>query len=143
MHYIEGIEDENRIEEILNSILGYLGEDGDFSLHFITDEEIRELNREYRGMDNPTDILTFAINDGEEFPMPEEEKELGDVFISLDSMRRNAESFGVDEDEELKRLLVHGILHLEGYDHSSNDFASEPMLIRQEKIMQELGFLSH
>ena len=75
--------------------------------------------------------------------MPEEEKELGDVFISLDSMRRNAESFGVDEDEELKRLLVHGILHLEGYDHSSNDFASEPMLIRQEKIMKELGFLSH
>ncbi|MDY5931808.1 MAG: rRNA maturation RNase YbeY [Candidatus Ornithospirochaeta sp.] len=143
MHYIEGIEDENRIEEILNSILGYLGEDGDFSLHFITDEEIRDLNREYRGMDNPTDILTFAINDGEEFPMPEEEKELGDVFISLDSMRRNAESFGVDEDEELKRLLVHGILHLEGYDHSSNDFASEPMLIRQEKIMKELGFLSH
>lgn len=143
MHYIEGIEDENRIEEILNSILSYLGEDGDFSLHFITDEEIRDLNREYRGMDNPTDILTFAINDGEEFPMPEEEKELGDVFISLDSMRRNAESFGVDEDEELKRLLVHGILHLEGYDHSSNDFASEPMLIRQERIMKELGFLSH
>ena len=72
----------------------------------------------------------------------EEEKELGDVFISIESMNRNAASLGVDENEELRRLLVHGILHLRGMDHGTNDFSTEPMLIEQERIMKELGFLA-
>ena len=122
----------------LDRILSYLGEDGEFSVHFVTDDEIRALNRDYREKDEPTDILTFRILDGEEFPsFPGEEKELGDMFISLDAMRRNAAEFSVSPDEELFRLLVHGILHLQGYDHSTNDFASEPMLIRQEEIIRE------
>ena len=146
MHYIE---DENNtvdvemVEKWISEILSYLGENGDFSLHFITDEEMRSLNKEYRDKDEPTDILTFAINDGEEFPaFDEEEKELGDVFISTESMERNAASLGVDREEELRRLLVHGILHLRGMDHSTNDFDKEPMLLEQERIMRELGFLS-
>ena len=57
-------------------------------------------------------------------------------------MRRNAASFSVSEEEELRRLLVHGILHLLGYDHATNDFASEPMLMKQEKMMADLGFRS-
>ena len=146
MHYIE---DENNtvdvemVEKWISEILSYLGENGDFSLHFITDEEMRSLNKEYRDKDEPTDILTFAINDGDEFPVMEgEERELGDVFISIDSMKRNASFFAVDESEELRRLLVHGILHLRGMDHSTNDFDKEPMLLEQERIMRELGFLS-
>ncbi len=145
MHYIEdesGSVDTAYADSIISRILSYLGEDGDFSLHFISDDEMRDLNREYRGIDDPTDILTFAINDGEAFPSVEgEEKELGDIFISIDSMNRNADSLMVDRDEELRRLLVHGILHLRGLDHATNDFASEPMLIEQERIMKELGFL--
>ena len=145
MHYIEdegGAVDAAQVESWLDRILSYLGEDGDFSLHFITDSEIQALNRDYREKDEPTDILTFAINDGEAFPQAEgEEKELGDVFISLDSMARNADALSVPRQEELRRLLVHGILHLRGMDHATNDFASEPMLIEQERIMKELGFL--
>ena len=135
--------DEKAVSEALDSILSYLGESGDFSLHFVSDDEIRALNRDYRGKDEPTDILTFALSDGEAFPSFEgEERELGDVFISLESMRRNASAFSVPEDEELHRLLIHGLLHLLGFDHATNDFASEPMLIRQEEMMRSLGFCS-
>ena len=145
MHYIEdeaGVIDAALVDGWISRILSYLGEDGDFSLHFISDDEIRSLNSEYRAKDEPTDILTFAINDGEPFPVAEgEEKELGDIFISVDSMNRNADSLSVDRAEELRRLLVHGILHLRGMDHSTNDFQTEPMLIEQERIMKELGFL--
>ena len=146
MHYIDDETnsiDIEMVDELIGKILSYLNETGDFSLHFVSDEEIRNLNRDYRGIDDPTDILTFAINDGEAFPQfDEEEKELGDVFISIESMNRNAASLGVDENEELRRLLVHGILHLRGMDHGTNDFSTEPMLIEQERIMKELGFLA-
>ena len=153
MYYIEKDEtidlDLALVEKTLDLLLAYLKEDRDFSLHFISDEEIRELNNDYRGIDSPTDILTFAINDGDDFPIVfdddeiiEEEEEMGDVFISLDSMNRNAQEFGVSSDEELKRLLLHGLLHLRGMDHKTNDFASEPMLIEQERILLELGLKS-
>ena len=100
---------------------------------------MRNLNNSFRGKDEPTDILSFAINDGDEFPSMEgEEREIGDIFISVESMKRNAESFSVSAGEELRRLLVHGLLHLRGMDHSSNDFSSEPMLIEQERIMKAL-----
>ena len=139
--YAEPGIDEREVAEALDSILSYLDESGEFSLHFVSDDEIRDLNRDYRGKDEPTDILTFALSDGEAFPTFEgEERELGDIFISLESMRRNAAAFSVPEDEELKRLLIHGTLHLLGFDHATNDFASEPMLIRQEEMMRSLGF---
>ena len=134
-----GMIDVESIGRDLDLILSYLGEDGEFSVHFVTDEEIQALNRDYRGKDEPTDILTFRILDGEEFPsFPGEEKELGDMFISMDAMRRNAAEFSVSPDEELFRLLLHGVLHLEGYDHQTNDFSSEPMLMRQEEIIKKV-----
>ena len=142
MYYIEneeGAVDTWEVEKDLDALLAYLDEDGDFSIHFITDEEMRNLNNSFRGKDEPTDILSFAINDGDEFPSMEgEEREIGDIFISVESMKRNAESFSVSAGEELRRLLVHGLLHLRGMDHSSNDFSSEPMLIEQERIMKAL-----
>lgn len=143
MYYIdikEGEEiNEDYVRSSLDRILEYLKEDGEFSISFIDDEEIKSLNKEYRDIDSPTDILTFRLDDDESFPtIEEEEKELGDIFISLDSMARNAEEFGVDRNDELRRLLLHGILHLEGYDHKSNDFKTEPMLIKQEEILKEI-----
>ena len=145
MHYIEDETGSINIEEVdalLGKILRYLGETGDFSLHFISDEEMKSLNSEYRGIDDPTDILTFAINDGEAFPSVEgEENELGDIFISIDSMTRNADALSVDRAEELRRLLVHGVLHLRGMDHKTNDFSTEPMLREQERILEALDFL--
>ena len=141
MHYLETGSyklDEEGLDKALCKIEERLGVTGEFSVHFVSDEEIRTLNREYRDRDEATDILTFAMNDGEGFIVPEEEEDLGDLFISLESMRRNAQEFGVSEEEELKRLLLHGVMHLLGYDHETNDFSKEPMLIEQEKLMQEL-----
>lgn len=126
-----------KIGKSLDYFIKRINLDGNFSVTFVSDEEIEELNREYREKDEPTDILTFALSDGDEFPNPEGEKELGDVFISLESMRRNAVEFEVPEDEELERLLLHGLLHLSGMDHRSNDFSSEEMLLLQEKILRE------
>lgn len=145
MYYIECDDsrvDEKSVESKLILLLEYLGETRDFSLHFVSDEEIQVMNNDYRSIDSPTDILTFAINDGDDFPILEEEEiDLGDVFISLDSMLRNAEEFKVSEDEELSRLLLHGLLHLRGMDHSTNDFTKEPMLIEQERILKEVGLI--
>ncbi len=145
MYYIENDDeriDEEEVKKSLDIFLGYLNEKRDFSLNFISDDEIQALNKEYRGIDTPTDILTFALQDGDEFPTFGEAEELGDIFISIDSMKRNAIDFKVSEDEELKRLLLHGILHLRGLDHKSNDFLTEPMLIEQERILKALGMVS-
>ena len=80
--------------DLLSSSIEISEKEPEFSLHFVTDDEIRELNRTYRDKDEPTDVLTFAFNDGDEFPeIDEETEDLGDIFISLESMRRNAESF--------------------------------------------------
>lgn len=134
------IEDEERLEAFtrrrIEEFLPKTGIDGSFSLTYVDDEEIHGLNREYRGIDSPTDILTFAITDGEEFPlMPGEEKEYGDCFISIEAMKRNADEFGASYEEELSRLILHGMLHLSGMNHATNDFRSEPMLVLQESII--------
>ena len=130
----------DEVKEALNKFLKYLHEERDFSVSFVSDEEIRELNKEYRDIDAPTDILTFRLADSDiDFPLgDEEDSETGDIFISMESMRRNAKEFGVSENEELRRLLLHGLLHLRGLDHKSNDFSTEPMLVEQEKILKEI-----
>ncbi len=125
-------------ENKLDRILKYLGEERDFSVTFVTDDEIQALNKEYRDIDAPTDILSFRLADGDDF-FPSADEELGDIFISIDSMKRNADDLGVDYNEELERLLLHGVLHLRGMDHKTNDFATEPMLIEQERILGELN----
>ena len=106
------------------------------SVLFCGDEFIRELNREYRAKDEPTDVLSFTMGD-----RVEEEGETawlaGDIVISLPALGRNAADFSVDSDAELKRLLIHGILHLSGLDHESND-PSEPMLVEQENLLSRI-----
>lgn len=143
MYYIDIRDDEDVdasfVEDSLDKILNRLNEPGDFSISFIDDDEMKAMNNEYRNIDAPTDILTFRLDDEDSFPQIDEgEKELGDIFISIDSMKRNANEFGVDEENELRRLLLHGILHLRGLDHKSNDFNTEPMLIEQEKLLKEI-----
>ncbi len=132
---VEGV-DLKRAEELLRLCLSKIDIDGDFTVTFVDKDEIRLLNREYRGIDLSTDILTFAFDDGPEFPAFIKEK--GDIFISLSDMKENADYFSVDLDEELLRLLVHGLLHLNGMDHETNDFKSEEMLILQENIISQI-----
>lgn len=125
-------------------------ENCEFSVSFVSDQAMQELNNTYRGKNEPTDILSFVQDDDiEDFTWPEvafEEddtppeplKVLGDMVISLDTLKRNAQSFTVSPDEELFRLLIHGVLHLLGNDHASND-ANEPMLLQQEELLSKLG----
>ena len=106
------------------------------------DEYIRQLNKAYRQIDSATDVLSFE-NDEEYEDEEGKWKCLGDIAISLDTLPVNADYFEVDADSELKRLLVHGILHLNGYDHGEEHIenGSQPeceMLQLQEKTLAEL-----
>lgn len=113
----------------------------EISLLLCDDGFMRDLNRRYRGRDRPTDVLSFRQADGEE-SMPEAGGRVaGDIVISLETMRRNALAGGRDMEEELKRLLVHGLLHLSGMDHAEGDDPDQPageMLARQERLLAGL-----
>ncbi|HXG42239.1 MAG TPA: rRNA maturation RNase YbeY [Dehalococcoidia bacterium] len=85
----------------------------------ITDDEaVRELNRTYAGEDETTDVLSFSLQEGEAFPSPDGLLRLGEVVISLPMARRQAQAAGRSLSAEVAHLLVHGILHLLGYDHA-------------------------
>lgn len=85
--------------------------DAELSISFIDDSKMRELNRTYRKIDRTTDVLSFPQSEGPYFTL------LGDIIISLDTARRHSTSYGVTLHEELRKLIIHGILHLLGYDH--------------------------
>jgi probable rRNA maturation factor len=101
------------------------------------DKTITDLNYQYRNKNEPTDILSFNLGE----TVKENEKTVflpGDIVISLDTLRENALYFQTPEDEELRRLLIHGILHLDGMDHKTLE-KDEPMLELQENILNRLN----
>ena len=87
---------------------------GELTVVLTDDAEIRRLNRTYRGKDRATDVLSFSLGDGRG-----DTELIGDVVISVDTATRQARSYGASLEEELARLLVHGTLHLCGYDHQT------------------------
>jgi probable rRNA maturation factor len=126
------------VEEFAFSVLGRVGKDGwDLAVVFCGDDEMSALNKTWRGKDEATDVLSFP--DGEAFEEGGERRvNAGDIVISTETLKANAAYFSVEETTELRRLIIHGILHLAGYDHETND-ASEPMLELQEKILADRG----
>jgi len=99
-------------------LLAAAGEDGaGLSLTLVSDGAIRTLNREYRGKDAPTDVLSFPLEGDGAPPVPE--RLLGDVVISVETARRQAADYGAPLQRELYRLLIHGLLHLMGHDHEA------------------------
>ena len=136
---------QEKIIAYMQAVCKQIGADNkEFSLLICNDEYIKKLNKTYRSKDEPTDILSFCTEDEEPWDFvtdPEEADETiywGDLVLSVDSLKTNAEYFKVEQQEEFKRLLIHGILHLSGMDHKTND-TNEEMLIYQEKILQEFG----
>ena len=110
------------------------------SLVLADDAYIQELNCHYRGKDMPTDVLSFALNEGEE---PEiiggpEENLLGDIIISLETAQRQAADYGHSLDRELAFLTVHGLLHLLGYDHE-NEEDRQAMRAEEERVLDLIG----
>lgn len=132
-----------KVEPFLQNVMQKAGYDGqEFSVFFCSDEYIKDLNREYRNIDEPTDVLSFESGDSYTDEDGTVWKCSGDIAISIDMLLKNAEYFEVTQDEELKRLLIHGILHLNGYDHGDEHVQkdSEPeceMLKVQKNLMQE------
>lgn len=112
--------------------------DWDLSIAFCDDAYMKTLNSGYRGKDESTDVLSFE--QGERFEDPElgERFLAGDIVISLDTLAENSAYFGVERGEELKRLILHGILHLSGRDHPDNDPGRE-MLSLQESMLAGLS----
>lgn len=108
------------------------------SLVFVDDEYIHRLNREYRGVDRPTDVLSFALQEGEPMPEAGEETLLGDVVISLETARRQSEEYGHSFEREVAFLVAHGVLHLLGYDHQTEEEGRE-MREKEEAILVRLG----
>lgn len=106
-------------------VLDYEKKDAVVSLNFISRDEIHELNKTYRNVDSPTDVLSFESDiDGD----------LGDIFICVDVAEENASKFNTTLENELKLLVVHGCLHLCGYDHVDDEEA-KIMEAREEEIL--------
>lgn len=117
---------------------GVRADEAEISVTFVTDEEIRELNAQFRGIDRATDVLSFPqFEDVQDIP-DEGPAVLGDVVISLERARAQAEEFGHSEKRETIYLFVHSILHLLGYDHMEEDEKKE-MRAAEEKTMEKLG----
>ncbi|MCH4825710.1 MAG: rRNA maturation RNase YbeY [Planococcus sp. (in: firmicutes)] len=116
--------------------------DSEVSVTFVTNEMIRDINREYRGKDQPTDVISFAMEEmgeGETAIIGSQEpRMLGDIIISLDRTKEQAADFGHSFERELGFLAVHGFLHLLGYDHMTEE-DEKIMFSRQEEILVSLG----
>ena len=106
--------------------------EGEISLTLLDDNSIRELNRAYLGKDAPTDVISFALHEGDEAV-------LGDVYVGYEQAAIQAVEAGISVEEELGRLSIHGTLHVLGYDHPDTEarFSSE-MFILQERLVQKL-----
>lgn len=98
---------------------------------------IHELNKQYRNVDAPTDVLSFALNEGED-DVPEEEGELGDIVINLDRAKEQAKEYGHSEERETAYLAVHGFLHILGYDHYEPE-EKKAMRAAEEAILSACG----
>lgn len=107
-------------------------EEAIFSIVFVEDEEIHEINLRYRNVDRVTDVISFALEDeGQDFSGV---RVLGDIYISIPQMKRQALEFQHSEKRELSFLVVHGLLHLLGYDHMKEEEEKE-MFALQELIL--------
>ena len=146
MHEVNLIEEHPRAEaaqRLIDLALKVLGQEeapsGVLSVLLTDDARVHELNLRHRGVDSSTDVLSFSGLEGEQFPEPEESlpRELGDVVISLDTAERQAAEAGIDLGDELDHLLVHGILHILGFDHEEEGEARE-MQLRERRYVSHV-----
>lgn len=128
---------EQAIKEGINRAGG--SEEAEVSLMLVDNQRIHELNRDYRGVDRPTDVLSFALKDETDEPDSEFEDEmLGDIIISVERAREQAEEYGHSFEREIVYLAVHGTLHLLGYNHEEENEKLE-MRGKEEEVMTTLG----
>ena len=108
-------------------------EEAIFNIIMVDDKEIQELNATYRGIDKKTDVITFALEDGDEFRNPEF-RVLGDIYISVPVAYEQANIYGHSRIREICFLATHGILHLLGYDHMVEEDEKEMFALQEELL---------
>jgi probable rRNA maturation factor len=111
---------------LVRQVLDAIGErSATLNIIFLRDRRMRELNRQWRGIDRPTDVLSFAYHEQEDAGamLPDDAtigRNLGDLVISVETAERYAAQFGISFEREIEQLLIHGTLHLAGYDHETD-----------------------
>lgn len=134
----EEIKELEQIKKLMESAIKHedLG-NVEFNIIIVDNEYIHKLNKEHRGIDRETDVITFALEDYKDITY-DDYRLLGDIYISIDKAKSQAEEYGHSFLRELSFLAVHGFLHLLGYDHM-NEEDEKIMFTRQEKILDEAG----
>ena len=142
---IEQIEQPSWLENAQNFMKEVMNltqvENWDVSLCFCDDEFIKNLNEQYRSIAEPTDVLSFELESEYETETGESRYCAGDIVISLPALKRNTQTFSVSENDELKRLLVHGFLHLAGYDHGEYHIGKEGSILDENEKIPVYGEL--
>lgn len=125
----------------IEATLAYEGvkQDVEVSLTFADDESIHRLNLEYRGIDRPTDVLSFPLEEDAEEQTGRGLLVLGDIVISLERAAAQAEEFGHSYEREVAFLCIHSMLHLLGYDHELGEAEDADMRRRQHEIIDSIG----
>ena len=131
-----GYENYKYLDDLLDIAIDKLRIDGIFSIIFIDDIKMHEMNKMYRGIDRTTDVLSFALNDEKSFKADIDV--LGDIYVSIPKMKEQAIEYGHSEKRELSFLVIHGLLHLLGYDHMEES-DEKVMFSLQEEILAYAG----
>ncbi len=136
----DSIEISGELEGLLESVIKEclrvegLDEDYEVSVSFVTDDEIQGLNRDFRGVDKVTDVLSFPVDD--EFDVGD--KLLGDIIISTNRAKEQAEDYGHEFIREMAYLTAHSMFHLMGYDHMDDEGKSD-MRSKEKMVMKNLN----
>ncbi|WP_105956298.1 rRNA maturation RNase YbeY [Apilactobacillus quenuiae] len=140
--------DTSLVQDVLEYAGKYLDlkENTEMSVTFVNNDKIKDINKEYRGVDRATDVISFAIEDGDDdFPVIMDDEmaneipeNIGDIFVSIDKVAEQAEFLNHSYERELGFLVVHGFLHLNGYDHMKPEDEAV-MFPLQRKIMDSYG----
>lgn len=120
-------------EKIIKTIEEGLKEEKEISLILVDLDEITKINREYRGLDRPTDVISFEESD------EEDDSYLGDIFVCVEKVYEQSKEYGHSMEREFAFLVVHGILHLSGYDHMTTE-DEKVMFTKQEEILKSIGY---
>ena len=133
----EKLKELDELEEYVKYLFEYMKiKDSIMSIIIVDNEKIHEINKAYRGIDRPTDVISFALEEGETIDEPI--KTLGDIYISIDKVKEQANEYNHSIKRELFFLVTHGFLHLLGYDHMKKE-DEEIMFPLQEKILESYG----
>ena len=114
-------------------------DNGVVNIIIVDNDEIHQINKEYRGVDRATDVISFALEDDNTF-VKLDYRILGDIYISIDKVKEQAQNYGHSEYREISFLTVHGLLHLLGYDHMKKE-EEIVMFKKQDEILSELNIV--